>query len=144
MGRFSSRQRPLSTNPFSKPLIFGAFPFVSGFPLFFFPGFSRSVLFLFLGPLRVRADFRKGAEESNFQFSESSNSLNGPDLFTELPFYKKSLPNPSFTECLPLFTGKPFSSLKSASSHPLPKSQFLKRTHKEHSRKGPGYSQHIS
>ena len=29
-------------------------------------------------------------------------SLNGPDLFTELPFLWSSLLKPSFTECLPL------------------------------------------
>ena len=34
----------------------------------------------------VRADFYEGDEDSNFQFSESGGSLNGPDLFTELPF----------------------------------------------------------
>ena len=37
----------------------------------------------------------------SFQFSESGGSLNGPDLFTELPFLYKSSPKPSFTECLP-------------------------------------------
>ena len=34
-----------------------------------------------------RADFREGDEDSNFsRFSESGGSLNGPELFTELPF----------------------------------------------------------
>ena len=45
----------------------------------------------------LRDDFWEGNEDSNFQFSESSGSLNGPDLFTELPYLLKSLPNPSFT-----------------------------------------------
>ena len=34
----------------------------------------------------LRDDFREGDEDSNFQFSESGGSLNGPDLFTEVPF----------------------------------------------------------
>ena len=61
---------------------------------------------------------------ATFQFSESGGSLNGSDLFTELPFLKKSLPNPSIAS--PLFTEKPFLfSLTSASSHPLPKTRLL-------------------
>ena len=35
---------------------------------------------------QIRADFREGDEDGNFQFSESGGSLNGPDLFIELPF----------------------------------------------------------
>ena len=38
---------------------------------------------------------------ATFQFSESGGSVNGPDLFTELPFLSKSLPSPSFTELPP-------------------------------------------
>ena len=38
---------------------------------------------------------------ATFQFSESVGSVNGPNLFTELPFLYRSLTNPSFTE-LPL------------------------------------------
>ena len=34
---------------------------------------------------------------ATLQFSKSDGSLNGPDLFTELPFLCKSLLNPSFT-----------------------------------------------
>ena len=49
---------------------------------------------------RVRVDFGKGIRTATFQFSESNGSLNGPDLFPELPFLQRSLPNPSFTECL--------------------------------------------
>ena len=30
--------------------------------------------------------FGKGMRTATFQFSESGGSLNGPDLFTELPF----------------------------------------------------------
>ena len=36
--------------------------------------------------LSFRADFREGDAKATFQFSESGGSLNGPDLFTELPF----------------------------------------------------------
>ena len=54
--------------------------------------------------IHVRADFRDGDEESNVQFSESGGSLNGADLFTELPFSVEILTNPSlchdmFLEC---------------------------------------------
>ena len=35
---------------------------------------------------RIRADLREGDEDSNLQFSESGGSVNGPNLFTELPF----------------------------------------------------------
>ena len=77
------------------------------------------------GPM-LRADFREGDEDSNFQFSESGGSLNGPDLFTELPVLLKSLPNPSFTECLPHFHRQTlFFPPKIASSHPLPKTRLL-------------------
>ena len=34
----------------------------------------------------IGSDFREGDEDSNFSVSESSGSLNGPDLFTELSF----------------------------------------------------------
>ena len=34
----------------------------------------------------LRADFREGDLAATFQFSESGGSLNGPDLFTDLPF----------------------------------------------------------
>ena len=61
-----------------------------------------------------------------FQFSESGGSVNGPNLFAELPFLYKSLPNPSFTELPHPFSLKnPFLSLKSASSHPLEKNRHL-------------------
>ena len=43
---------------------------------------------------------------ATFQFSESGGSVNGPNLFTELPFLSKSLPNPSFTELPPRFSLK--------------------------------------
>ena len=46
-------------------------------------------LILISAQKRVRADFREGDEDSNFffiQFSEAGGSLNGPNLFTELPF----------------------------------------------------------
>ena len=62
---------------------------------------------------------------ATFQFSESGGSLNGPNLFTELPFLQKSLPNHPFTELPPPFSLKtPVFSLKSASPHPLPKNRF--------------------
>ena len=47
----------------------------------------------------VRADFWKGMRTATFQFSESGGSLNGPGLFTELPFLQKSLPNASRKRC---------------------------------------------
>ena len=33
-----------------------------------------------------RADFWEGDEDNNFSVSESGGSVNGPNLFTELPF----------------------------------------------------------
>ena len=42
-------------------------------------------------------DVGKGMSVRKFSFS-----LNGPDLFNELLFLQKSLPKPSFTECLAL------------------------------------------
>ena len=56
---------------------------------------------------KLRADFREGDDDSNLQFSESGGSLNGPDLFTELPFLYKSWPNAWFTELPPPFSLKP-------------------------------------
>ena len=44
--------------------------------------------------------FEQGMRTATFQFSESSSSLHGLDLFTELPFLWRSLRSPSFTECL--------------------------------------------
>ena len=36
---------------------------------------------------KLRSDVRlKGMRTATFQFAESGGSLNGPDLFTELPF----------------------------------------------------------
>ena len=43
---------------------------------------------------------------ATFQFSESGGSVNGPNLFTELPFLYNSLPNPCFTELPPPFSPK--------------------------------------
>ena len=66
---------------------------------------------------------------ATFHFSESGGSQSGQDLFTELPFLWKSLvrlSNPSFIECLPPFHLKTLLfPLKSASSHPLPKTGSL-------------------
>ena len=50
--------------------------------------------------------FGKGMRTATFRLSESEGSLNRPDLFTELPFLQKSLPNPSFTELPPPFSLK--------------------------------------
>ena len=50
--------------------------------------------------------FGKGIRTATLQFSESGGSLNGPDLFTELLFLWKSLPNPSFTELPSTFSLK--------------------------------------
>ena len=54
----------------------------------------------------MRADFQEGMRTATFQFSESGGSVNGPNLFTELPFLEKSLPNPWFTELPPPFSLK--------------------------------------
>ena len=42
------------------------------------------------------------------QFSDSGGALNGPDLFTELPFLQKSLPTPHSLNPSPLLTENPF------------------------------------
>ena len=34
----------------------------------------------------IRADFRKGMRTATFHFSQSGGSMNGPNLFTEMPF----------------------------------------------------------
>ena len=58
--------------------------------------------------LKVVGKNTKG-EDSNFEFFEAGGPLNGPNLFTELPFLWKSLPHASFTELPPPFlTEKPF------------------------------------
>ena len=60
-----------------------------------------------------------------FQFSESGGSLNRPNLFTELPFLYKSLPNPPFTELPPPFSLKsPFSHWKVLRRIPFPKNRL--------------------
>ena len=57
------------------------------------------------------------------QFSASGGSLNSLDLFTELPFLLKSVPNPSFTELPPPFSLKtPFFSEKCFVASPSQKS----------------------
>ena len=67
--------------------------------------------------------FGKGIRTATFQFSESGGSVNSPNLFTELPFMLKSLPNPWFTELPPPFSLKSSCfSLNIASSSPSPKS----------------------
>ena len=48
----------------------------------------------------------KGMRTATFQFSESGGSLNGLNLFTELPFLWKSLPDPSHPESPPPFSLK--------------------------------------
>ena len=53
-----------------------------------------------MAPLLVRTDFREGDEDSNFSIF-TGGSLNRRDLFTELPFLQKSLPNPPFTKLPP-------------------------------------------
>ena len=63
------------------------------------------------GPLQVPsstigADFREGDEHGDFSVFRVGYALTSPDLFTELPLLRTSLPNPSFTECLPRLTEK--------------------------------------
>ena len=50
--------------------------------------------------------FWEGDEHRKIHVSESGTSLNGPNLFTELPFLQKSYQTPSFTEFLPRFSLK--------------------------------------
>ena len=60
------------------------------------------------------------------QFSESGGLLNGPDLFTELPFLWKSLPSPSFTELPPPLSLKNlFFTEKCFVASPSPKSALI-------------------
>ena len=76
-----------------------------------------------------RADFREGDEDSNFsQFSESGGSLNGPDLFTELPFLVENLTKPlihwrprPFSLKTPFFHWKPLFHWKVLRPIPFPK-----------------------
>ena len=69
---------------------------------------------------QVRADFWEGGwGQQLFRFQ--SRAVH-PDLFTELPFMYKSWPNPSFTECVLLFTKKPFFHWKVLRPHrPFPR-----------------------
>ena len=49
-------------------------------------GWGWSKLFATSISLEQELMFAKGMRTAIFQFSESRSSLNGPDLFTELPF----------------------------------------------------------
>ena len=71
----------------------------------------------------IGADFgAQGMRTAIFQFSESGSSVNGPNLFIELPFLYKSLPNPSFTEFpLPTSLKNPFFHSKVLRRIPFPK-----------------------
>ena len=60
---------------------------------------SSQVVFLCLN-LLLGAEIWEGDERRTFQLLEPGDSLNGRNLFTELPFLWNSLPMPSFTECL--------------------------------------------
>ena len=77
---------------------------------------------------RVRADFRERDEDSNFSIFRVRHFSEWPERFGTSSLNCLSCRNPyqtpSFTELPPLFTEKPFSSLKSASSHPLPKNRI--------------------
>ena len=56
----------------------------------------------------VWADFGKGMRTAIFQFSESDGSLNGPDLFTELPFCRNPYQTLHYSlNHLPAFHWKP-------------------------------------
>ena len=79
---------------------------------------------------KIRADFGQGMRRATFQFSESGGSVNGPNLFTELPFLWKSLPDPGFTELPPPFSLKtPFFQWKVLRRIPFPKIGSDKSSH---------------
>ena len=58
---------------------------------------------ILLGSLFLELIFRKGRRTATFQFSESGGSVNGPNLFTELPFCKNPYQTPDSLNCLPPF-----------------------------------------
>ena len=68
---------------------------------------------------------------ATFQFSESGGSVNGPNLFTELPFPVEILTKPLIHWIAsPLCTENPFFSLRSASSaSPSQKSALIEVIH---------------
>ena len=61
---------------------------------------------------------------ATLHFSDSGGSLNGPDLFTEVFSCWNPYQAPIHWIASPLFTENPFFSLKSVSSHPLPKNRL--------------------
>ena len=108
-----------SLSSFSDFPCFLCFSFLlRGFKVFLQRGKKPSLSWWF--SFIVGADFRAG-EDSNFQISESGgSSLNC--LYCRNPYQ-----TPYSLNCLPPFTEHPFFSLKSASSHPLPKNRLWYR-----------------
>ena len=70
----------------------------------------------------LRADFREGDEDSNFSISRVRRFTESPRPLHWIAFPVEFLTKPPIHWIAsPLFTEKPFFSLKSASSHPFPK-----------------------
>ena len=70
----------------------------------------------------IRADFREGDEDSNFSVFRVRRFAESPGPLHWIAFPVEILTKPPIHWIAsPLFTEKPFFSLKSASSHPLPK-----------------------
>ena len=75
--------------------------------------------------LQVRADFREGDEDSNFSVFTVRRFSEWPEPLHWIAFPVEILTKPLIHWIAsPLFTEKPFSSLKRASSHPLPRNRL--------------------
>ena len=73
----------------------------------------------------IRADFREGDEDSNFSLSRVRRFTESPEPLHWIAFPVEILTKPLIHWIAsPLFTENPFFSLKSASSHPLPKNRL--------------------
>ena len=82
---------------------------------------------------RVRADFREGDEDSNSSIFRVQRFSEWPEPLHWIAFPVEILTKPLIHWIAsPLFTENPFSSLKSASSHPLPKNRFWLRGQQLH------------
>ena len=73
----------------------------------------------------IRADFQEGDEDSNFPVFRIRRFTESPGPLHWIAFPLEILTNPPIHWIAsPLFTENPFFSLKSASSHPLPKNRL--------------------